>query len=241
MRNNLFSLTGFAVLAAFLLSSCGTIEVSKRRHLPGYHVELGRKHQQPRSATVAAAPRAEQRADMTAMKPALHAAALPQAAAEPVLTALPYEASAAHLSGTAAPSRAEALTRTHIVEPLADLRGEKIGRELRRSVFAEEGDEKHGWSLAAIMSFGFGVLAFILMFVAIVSMIGLGTLWFLPAILGFMFGLAALVTGAIGLRQTRAGGRKGRGFAIAGLISGIIGMAISLVSLLIGFVRSINN
>ncbi len=239
MKNNVLSLIGIAVVISFLLASCGSVEITKRRHLPGYHVDLGHKHQQPRAATVAAS--AERSADMAAMEPTGHTAVLPQAAAEPVLTALPYEASAAHLSGTAAPSRVEALTRTHIVEPLADLRGEKIGRELRRSVFAEEGDEKHGWSVSAIMSFGFGVLAFILMFVAIVSMIGLGTLWFLPAILGFMFGLAALVTGAIGLRQTRAGGRKGRGFAIAGLISGIIGMVISLVSLLIGFVRSINN
>jgi hypothetical protein len=239
MKHNVLSLIGIAVFISFLLASCGSVEITKRRHLPGYHVDLGHKHQQPRAATVAAS--AERSADMAAMEPTGHTAVLPQAAAEPVLTALPYEASAAHLSGTAAPSRVEALTRTHIVEPIADLRGEKIGRELRRSVFAEEGDEKHGWSVAAIMAFAFGTLAFILMLVAIVSMIGLGPLWFLPAIFGFIFGLAGLITGAIGLKQTRAGGRKGRGFAIAGLISGVIGMVISLVALLIGFVRTIAN
>lgn len=133
--------------------------------------------------------------------------------------------------------------RPNIETILPSVDGEKLnlGAELRRSVFAEEGDEKVGWSVAAIMSFAFGVLAFILMLVAIVSMIGLGPLWFVPAIFGFIFGLAGLITGAIGLKQTRSGGRKGRGFAIAGLISGIIGMVVSLISLVVGFVRIVLN
>ncbi len=147
----------------------------------------------------------------------------------------------ASFSASASAERPVAVAAEPGIASLFSTPSDRFGSELRRSVFAEEGDEKHGWSVAAIMAFAFGTLAFILMLVAIVSMIGLGPMWFLPAIFGFIFGLAGLITGAIGLKQTRAGGRKGRGFAIAGLISGIIGMVISLVALLIGFVRTIAN
>jgi hypothetical protein len=36
-----------AILASALFTSCGSLEITKRRHMPGYHVELnnGKQHQ----------------------------------------------------------------------------------------------------------------------------------------------------------------------------------------------------
>jgi hypothetical protein len=246
MKNNLFSLSGFAVVAAFLLSSCGTIEVSKRRHLPGYHVVLGshKQHARPQAEPVAKSDMARQQVVPMAGREAQVEPSVSSLAATEMTETSMTSATIAPTASFSAPTSVErpvAIAAQSGAESLFSTPSKRFGSELRRSVFAEEGDEKHGWSVAAIMAFAFGTLAFILMLVAIVSMIGLGPLWFLPAIFGFIFGLAGLITGAIGLKQTRAGGRKGRGFAIAGLISGVIGMVISLVALLIGFVRTIAN
>jgi hypothetical protein len=114
----------------------------------------------------------------------------------------------------------------------------KMGSTLRRAVFAEEGDEKYGWSIIAFIAFGLGVIAFVMMFVGLVWMIAFGPLWFIPAIVGLFFGIGALITGAIGLKKTKRGGKKGRGFALAGMIAGILGLVISLVVLAVGAFRT---
>lgn len=47
MKNmNAFLLLG-AMLTTALFTSCGSLEITKRRHMPGYHVELnnGKQHQ----------------------------------------------------------------------------------------------------------------------------------------------------------------------------------------------------
>jgi len=60
-------------------------------------------------------------------------------------------------------------------------------------------------------------------------------------IFGFIFGLVGMILGIVGLRQTKAGGKKGRGFAIVGMILGILSFALSLIALVVGLVINLND
>ena len=65
--------------------------------------------------------------------------------------------------------------------------------------------------------------------------------WWLFLVLGLLFGIGAMVTGILGLRQTGSGERKGRGFAIAGMMAGILSLAGALIALFWGLIFSIIN
>lgn len=51
------------------------------------------------------------------------------------------------------------------------------------------------------------------------------------AVLASFFGAAALALGVVGLRRTRGGAVRGRGMAVAGLVCGSIGLALTLCTL----------
>jgi len=74
----------------------------------------------------------------------------------------------------------------------------------------------------AVASLVLGICALVLFF-----------LWFLAPILG----LLAIIFGALGISKANKIGGKGKGLAIAGLITGVLGLLISiaLVVLFIGF------
>jgi|GEM_PF-4284701 len=50
----------------------------------------------------------------------------------------------------------------------------------------------------------------------------------LPGI-GFLFGIAAIILGAIGIRETDRTGERGKGLAVAGLVCGLIGTVVYTV------------
>jgi hypothetical protein len=75
-------------------------------------------------------------------------------------------------------------------------------------------DETSGIAIAALVT---GIVGWVLFFIPILPIICL---------------TLAIIFGAIGLKQTSSGGKKGRGLAIAGLVLGILGLA--LILLLIG-------
>lgn len=230
-----------------LTSGCSNLEVTKRRHTPGYHVELGHKKKDVRQVSdkTDVAYRAKilnsntrEAAGLSAADGLSHSVERSEeVTVDAQMTSVSKQPPLDILEVNRAGQRV-ALADEFLLEPFWEIKREKIGKEFRSSVFPAEGDEKYGWSVVAIMSFGLGVVAFSMMFVAILWVITLGNLWFVPAIVAILFGIAALITGAIGLRKTRSGGKKGRGFALAGLISGIVAMVIGLVSLVIGAVRT---
>jgi peptidyl-prolyl cis-trans isomerase B (cyclophilin B) len=65
--------------------------------------------------------------------------------------------------------------------------------------------------------------------IAILSFIA-GLISFVP-FYGFLFGFAGIVLGVIALSFKKEREKKGRGFAIAGLILGVIGIIINLIIL----------
>jgi hypothetical protein len=66
-------------------------------------------------------------------------------------------------------------------------------------------------------------------------------LWFLILVPGFLAAVAALVCGAIGLRQIRVRGEGGRGMAIAGVVLGVLGVLGGIVWLVAGIAVSVSN
>lgn len=226
------------VSVALLLGGCANIEITKRRHLPGYHVELGSKKQLRKSETETAIQTCSGEDELQVMPTQMQVAELPTSS---ITEELPQETAYASAKTVNSPTRKTLIQKADalLVEPFRELKQEKIGGELRRSVFNdEEGDQKYRWSGVAIVSFILGAAALAMMLIALFSIvftfITISTYWFIPAVIGFALGLAALITGAIGMRKTGRSGKRGRGFAIAGLISGIIGMIASLIIAVLG-------
>jgi len=127
--------------------------------------------------------------------------------------------------------------------PVAELKQQKLNSELKRAVFNGD-DEKHGWSVLSIISTSLGVVGLGLVITGIVflaSFVFGGGLfyWWIFALLGLLVGIAAMVTGIIAMRKTRSGEKRGRGFALAGMISGIVSLALGLVGLLWGMLYTI--
>jgi len=131
-------------------------------------------------------------------------------------------------------------------DPLSELKAETMGQRLRRSVFPDRPDEKEGWSVPAIVSTGLATLAwgFIIAGLALVIIFLAGGplfYWWPFTLIGFLAGVAAMVTGIIGLRQTGRGEKRGRGFAIAGMIGGIVAMVGGLITLFWALIAAIVN
>jgi hypothetical protein len=70
-----------------------------------------------------------------------------------------------------------------------------------------------------------GLAALILGIVAIL------TCWF---VLGGLFGLLAIVLGVLGASRARRGRATNRGVAVAGIVTGAIGLVVAIVILVIG-------
>lgn len=224
-------------LLTIVFASCGSIEVTKRRHMPGYHVDLGKQKQKTTDTNLndkaADAQRMEQVVPVSAHLSRLESDEMSPSYVVWTSTSefvRPADSDGAMESSPVAESQESVLKQTE------DMRS----RRLRASVFPTQEEEKYGWSIISIIALGLGTIGFILMFLGLIWAIVQGPLWFLPAILGLMFGIGGLITGAIGLKQTKRGGRKGRGFALGGLISGVIALFISFIALLVGAVLALN-
>ncbi|WP_415847587.1 DUF4190 domain-containing protein [Tsukamurella strandjordii] len=51
--------------------------------------------------------------------------------------------------------------------------------------------------------------------------------------LGILFGIAAIIMGIIAMKQTKQTGQDGNGMALAGLITGVVGLLLSIVLLVL--------
>ena len=247
MKNQLPFLLLAIVTIGLFSTGCSNLEITKRRHMPGYHVEFGQKQQQAQPAMETTVADDDSRMEHTTMPPSSAALTIPtdRERSAPEMDGS-LTASSAKGIGTTAPSVKKnrslaSLTDELILEPLRDVKRDKVGSELRRSVFAEEGDEKYGWSVVGIIAMALSVIAFIMLLVGIVGLISGAGFWFIPLIFGFIFGLVGMILGIVGLRQTKAGGKKGRGFAIVGMILGILSFALSLIALVVGLVINLND
>jgi len=244
---NRFLLGGFvAILIGLLSSGCGNMDITKRRYMPGYHVELGGKHQSMKPKAEGASEATIRLNDNALMETSPDLASIPSNydGSAPEMDGNLTAASTAGFTPSAMPKKVgkiERVTTEVVLEPMRQLKHDKLSSALRRSVFPEEGDEKYGWSVVGIIAMALSVIAFIALLLGIITLITGGSFWFVPLILGFIFGLVGMILGIVGVRQTKAGGKKGRAFAIIGMILGIVSFAVSLIALVVGLVITLRD
>lgn len=77
-----------------------------------------------------------------------------------------------------------------------------------------QGSRTPGVAVAALVC---GILALLLSWVPIIGLVA------------FPLGIAAVVTGVIGLRKSKEPGYGGRGLAIGGLVTGVLGLVVALL------------
>jgi hypothetical protein len=61
------------------------------------------------------------------------------------------------------------------------------------------------------------------------------------ALLGLVAGIAGVVMGILGRKQTAERGEKGAGMALAGIITGGVGVLLSIASMIFGVANYLNN
>jgi len=88
-------------------------------------------------------------------------------------------------------------------------------------------------NIYAVLSLVGGIVAFISNCITLVSVL-VPTLPFLCATISGLFSLGAVLTGIVGLIQVKNSGQKGKGFAIAGLVLGILNLITACVIPFVG-------
>jgi hypothetical protein len=243
MRKEVFrSILSALFVAVFMFQSCGNIDIVKRRYRPGFHVYVTKKKQQSQHVLDDATALKSQSESVPIKAPKVQEERLE---AQPIQKAHGPVFSAS-ISPT--PEKKTGIDKVNdfMLTPFREIKQEKLNGKLRRAVFNKDDEEKYGWSLASFLSTGFGIVALALLITGIIFFVsfmlgGAFVYWWAFLAAAIPMGIAAMVTGIVGMRQTGSGERRGRGFAIAGLVSGIITLAGGLISLLWGFLYTIIN
>ena len=237
---NLIQFISAVLLSVFFLSSCGDVGITKRRHLPGYHVDFSRAKKQQEPAKELNIVSGKKVKSMKIQ--AANLSKVEVANSKPTTVEVPTLEASTSLKQLKPATRKQNWKEVSqfMQNPVKELRKEKLNGELKRTIFYNE-DEKHGWSVLSFVSIGLGVvgLGLVISGLALLfSFVSVGgfAFWWLFLLIGLFIGIAAMVTGIIAMRQTRGGEKRGRGFALAGMISGIVSLALGLIGLLWGFI-----
>lgn len=220
----------FLATMLFILHSCS---IQKRHYLPGYHIEWNSQRTQKESTPAHAnlnslvLPKSDIGTAATVNGQILQPdIAIITPKKDFTHTQLPFEQKN-NYSETVKSKSPIAQSAIKIEEVVT--KHSKFAKVLKPSFNAASGhfapnEEAPHTPASSILSFIFGVLFFVTLFTT--------SLW---AIVGILFPVLAIVFGAVGISKTRRDGQlKGKGFAIAGLVLGIIGllMIVSLFLLL---------
>ena len=243
-------------LVAIAWSSCADLDITKRRYRPGFHVSASggkaqqkaeaKSHRADRSATAQTQTPAEDEVT-TAQVDVDEEIFIAQQTNEPIAVtdkALRRQRNKEALREAMAPlTDPSAYTKM-----MRELRAEMRAGKFRKAVFNRPQEEKQGWSVPAIMALPFGAAAVIFAILTLVSVttdiIFGGGITFIPfvifGLLAFILGIVGMVMGVIGRKQYKDG-KRGKGFALGGLISGILGMAFGLIFMIIGVIFTFIN
>lgn len=250
MKIPLEKLAVLALIAVGLtFSSCGNIDIVKRKYRPGFHVNISKKKQERKVAQ-----------DLATVDERLGFKKTDEK--EMALNTIPQKKiGLEEIPVATADSKPLKLVKSKtkfantldeiISAPFKEMKRENLGKEMRRAVFDTPSDEKSGWSVVGFVSTGLAIVALALIIVGLALLVsfisggGFG-FWWIFSFLGVLFGIGAMVTGIIGMRQTGSGEKRGRGFALGGMIGGIVSLALGLVGLFWGLIywviqRNINN
>jgi uncharacterized membrane protein len=230
-----------------MMSSCGDVGITKRRHLPGYHFDFVKNKKtvnaKEEQVTVADKQRVKCLNSKSAKLPNL------ETSNEQLQTSsVPSFSASKEFDPSVTKSKKQNNwweLNSFLRNPVKEIRKEKLNGELKRAVFNSE-DEKRGWSILSLISIGLGVVGLAMIITGLALLVSFIfasgiAFWWIFGLIGLLFGIAAMITGIIGMRQTKGGKRRGRGFAIAGMISGIVSLALGLVGLLWGLLYTVFN
>ncbi len=230
------------MLPAFLFQSCGNIDIVKRRYRPGFHVDVSKKKDCKSERSIVA------ESGITLEKVDAKQAIIPtKEVPSGDIELKQIELETLEVSAETKPSSKVKITfENTVIAPFRQARKAKLDGSLRRAVFNKEKEEKYGWSGISFASMGLGTVALALMITGIVLLAlfiagGSFLYWWIFTLAGFFLGIAGMVTGIIGLRQTGAGEKRGRGFALAGMLGGIVAMAGGLITAFWGLIYYVIN
>lgn len=235
------------ILSAFLMSSCGDVGITKRSHLPGYHFDFV-KNKKKVNAQEEKVSFADKRSVKSVKSKAAKLPKLETSDEQLETSSVPSFSASKESDPTITRSKTQNnwwALNSFVRNPVKELRKEKLNGELKRAVFNSE-DEKHGWSVLSFISTGLGAVGLAMVITGLAFLVqfifaGGIAFWWIFALIGLLFGIAAMVTGIISMRQTSGGEKRGRGFALAGMISGIVSLALGLVGLLWGLLYTVIN
>lgn len=220
MKNFQLSLLGL-LATVFILSGCGNIDIVKRRHMPGYHVEVNKKMKQEQPATddVQVA-RAEQQFESIEQREAL--------LAEQEIEQEPLTASAEVKSPEILKAERKAV-RKEALDNAVDKTMTSFRHELAATKSALKPSPAGDTHWMAWVAFGTGIASAFFGFMGVILAIFGFALW-APAI---AFGVTAIVFAIIHANK----GYSGEKFRRLGLLFGIIGASLGVIGLIIWAIR----
>jgi hypothetical protein len=211
------------LFTTFILTGCGNIDIVKRRHMPGYHVELNRnvKQAKPAKEDMQQA-RAEQNFETSEVREAQVETTAPEqevitTSAAPVATsALVTKPKAASTSTTTtALDRGLEFFKHELAATRTALKPSPVNRNTHWMAWVAFG--------AGLASSLFGLIGLIVAFFGI-------PMWWLA----ILFGVTAIVFAIIHAKNNY----QGETFRRLGLLFGIIGASLGLIGLIIWALRS---
>jgi hypothetical protein len=220
MKNIRLSVLGM-LASAFIMSGCGNVDIVKRRHMPGYHVEVTKKAKTPKSDS--------DELDMAAVKVEVESidtrearlAAMELNQDALIASAVPSASEFARIERKAA--RKEAVDRaiektvTNFKHDLAET----------RNAFKPAANSNTHWM--AWVAFGAGIGSAFFGFLGIIlAFFGIG-MW----AAAITFGVAAIVFAILHSKNNY----QGASFRRIGLILGIVGASLGIIGMLIWILR----
>jgi hypothetical protein len=216
------------LFAGMMFSSCGNIDIVKRKYRPGFHVDVSKKRQKTKAAEASASVDARRVEQAESVEPKAA-----QLAAEEVPNELAASANQAAPSPMAHVGAAKKNLSKELRSP--DYRGlsfdrkmDRIKREVFKSVPAVANLEWMKWVSfgTGIGSLAFGAMAVLFAFLTAVFFTGF--VWG-AAVLAMILGAAAITFSVIYKKNNGTGPQARLGF-----IFGIIGAGLGVLALIVG-------
>lgn len=216
------------LFAGMMFSSCGNIDIVKRKYRPGFHVDISKKRQKTKAAEANATVEAHKVEKTKSIEP--KGAQLSTQEIPSELTASTNQAAPSAMAnvGVAKRNLSEELRSPDYRGLSFDRKMDRIKREVFKSVPAVANLEWMKWVSfgTGIGSLAFGAMA--LTFAFLTAVFFTGFVWG-AAVLAMLLGAAAITFSVIYKKNNGTGSQSRLGF-----IFGIIGAGLGVLALIVG-------
>lgn len=213
------------ILIAAALTSCGQLDITKRRYRKGYHIAFSKAHK-IHKVSAGNTQDAQLSNELEPKEPVPFLASnqeVPEVRLDPIAT-----------QEIVKPRRQNANRRNFNFSGLQF-------RQWKRELLEPETEEYNKLAIASAAS-GLGAWIFsafmiwgVFLLSAATSIAAAPPLWWVFGILALLASIAAFVLGIMATKTIKKNGGKGNGFAITGITMGVIGMVASMLGLILGF------